>query len=91
MSRPPDSVQMIASLESETPQNAERGIETGIPFEVDSRISNGKRYDSIGSAAAHEVRAQPRDGGRGTFDWGVSRKSPWIWQGNCLLGIQSTS
>jgi hypothetical protein len=30
---------MIASLKSETPQNAERGIETGIPFEVDSRIS----------------------------------------------------
>ena len=25
---------MIASLESETPQNAERGIGTGIPFEV---------------------------------------------------------
>ena len=42
-SRPPDSVPLIASLESETPQNAERGIETGIPFEVDSRISNGKR------------------------------------------------
>ena len=34
---------MIASLESETPQNAERGIETGIPFEVDSRISTDKR------------------------------------------------
>jgi len=34
---------MIASLELKTPQNAERGIETGIPFEVDARISNGKR------------------------------------------------
>jgi hypothetical protein len=34
---------MIASLESETPQNAERGIETGIPFEVDSRIDPQKR------------------------------------------------
>jgi hypothetical protein len=33
---------MIASLESETPQNAERGIETGIPFEVDSRTK--RRY-----------------------------------------------
>jgi hypothetical protein len=33
---------MIASLKSETPQNAERGIETGIPFEVDSRISKGE-------------------------------------------------
>jgi len=42
-SRPPDYVRMIASLESETPQNAERGIETGIPFEVDSRNSNEKR------------------------------------------------
>jgi len=41
-SRPSHSVRMITSLESETPQNAERGIETGIPFEVDSRISNGK-------------------------------------------------
>ncbi len=34
---------MIASLESETPQNAKRGTETRIPFEVDSRISNEKR------------------------------------------------
>jgi len=34
---------MIASLKSETPQNAERGIETGIPFGVDSRISTHKR------------------------------------------------
>jgi hypothetical protein len=34
---------MIGSLESETPQNAERGIEAGIPFEVDSRISTDKR------------------------------------------------
>ena len=47
---------MIASLESETPQNAERGIETGIPFEVDSRISNGKRYDSIWSDPAEKGR-----------------------------------
>jgi hypothetical protein len=42
-SRPSDSVRMIASLEWKTPQNAEREIETGIPFEVDSRTSNGKR------------------------------------------------
>jgi hypothetical protein len=40
---------MIASLESETPQNAERGIETGIPFEVDSRISTDKRA-SVGES-----------------------------------------
>jgi len=38
---------MIASLEWETPQNAERGIETGIPFEVDSRISTDKLLESF--------------------------------------------
>jgi hypothetical protein len=42
-SRPSDSVRMIASLKSERLKNAERGIETGIPFEVDSRISTDKR------------------------------------------------
>ncbi len=30
-----------------------------------------KRYDSIGSAPVDEDRAELRDSGRGTFDWGV--------------------
>jgi hypothetical protein len=34
-------------------------------------VVGAKRYDSIGSAPAHEPRAGPGASGRGTFDWGV--------------------
>jgi hypothetical protein len=36
-----------------------------------SGITPGKRYDSIGSAPARELRAESKDPVRGTFDWGV--------------------
>jgi hypothetical protein len=50
---------MITNLQFKTPQNAERGIETGIPLEADSRISNGKRA-RIREAAPHHAPLNPR-------------------------------
>ena len=41
------------------------------------KITPHKRYDSIGSAPAHEARVRLRDSGRGTFDWVIAFIVPY--------------